>query len=138
MKGRGSARFNGGASATTDLADLQALMADNVGPFRDESRLTAALAHIRELRTTLPDRKPARVDGYDAVFRDWLELRNMALTAEAVALPALQRRESRGAHQREDFPDSDPAWRVNQIVSLREEQLTVRRQAVAEPKGAMA
>ena len=136
LQASGPANDTGNAAA--DIADLQALMADNVGPFRDEARLTAALARIRALRTALPGRKPRRAAGYDAAFKDWLELRNMALTAEAVTLPALYRRESRGAHQREDFPDSDPAWQVNQIVSLHDGQLNLRRQAVAEPERATA
>lgn len=129
---------NDTGNATADIADLQALMADNVGPFRDEDRLTAALAQIRTLRATLPGRKPPRAGGYDAAFMDWLELRNMALTAEAVTLPALHRRESRGAHQREDFPDSDPAWQVNQILSMHDGQLNLWRQPVAEPEKATA
>ena len=125
---------DGPPNAAADIADLQALMSDNVGPFRDDAKLTTALRQIRDLRAALPDRKPRLRSGFDAAYADWLELRNMTLTAEAVTLPALQRQESRGAHQREDFPDTDPAWVTNQVVSIRDDDLTVRRQAVAEPE----
>jgi succinate dehydrogenase/fumarate reductase flavoprotein subunit len=47
---------------------------------------------------------------------DWFDLRNMLLVARVVAQAALRRTESRGAHQREDFPGMLPEWRVNQVV----------------------
>jgi len=55
---------------------------------------------------------------FDPVLVDWLDLRNMLLVAQSVAVPALARNESRGAHQREDHPGLDDAWCVNQIVAL--------------------
>ena len=53
-----------------------------------------------------------------AAFLDAFDLRSALLTAETVALTALARNESRGAHQREDLPDADPAFERNQIVQL--------------------
>ena len=44
--------------------------------------------------------------------------RNMLLVAHTVTKAALWRTESRGAHQREDFPGMLPEWRVNQIAQL--------------------
>jgi succinate dehydrogenase / fumarate reductase, flavoprotein subunit len=45
-------------------------------------------------------------------------LRNMVTVARAVAASALSRTESRGAHQREDFPQTQPQWQVHQNVRL--------------------
>ncbi|MGH9146078.1 MAG: fumarate reductase/succinate dehydrogenase flavoprotein subunit, partial [Vicinamibacterales bacterium] len=46
-----------------------------------------------------------------------LDLANMLPISEAVARSAIERRESRGAHFREDYPDKDPAFgKVNIIV----------------------
>ena len=50
---------------------------------------------------------------------DWLDLRNMLLVARTVAAAALRRTESRGAHQREDFPGMVAEWGCNQVVRLR-------------------
>jgi succinate dehydrogenase / fumarate reductase flavoprotein subunit/fumarate reductase (CoM/CoB) subunit A len=49
-------------------------------------------------------------------LQDWFELRAMLTTAEAVVRSALARQESRGAHQREDFPASDDAFMKNQVL----------------------
>ena len=57
---------------------------------------------------------------------DWFDLRNMLLVARAVTQAALTRTESRGAHQREDFPGMLPEWHVNQVVRLRTAASTLR------------
>jgi succinate dehydrogenase/fumarate reductase flavoprotein subunit len=49
---------------------------------------------------------------------DWLDLRNMLLVARVVTEAALSRTETRGAQQREDYPQTSPDWAVNQFVSL--------------------
>ena len=49
---------------------------------------------------------------------DWFDLRNMLLVARAVAEAALARTETRGAQQREDYPQLSPDWAFNQTVNL--------------------
>ena len=48
---------------------------------------------------------------------DWFELRASLLAAQAVAAAALGRTESRGAHQRTDFPQRDPAQTGSRTVA---------------------
>jgi succinate dehydrogenase/fumarate reductase flavoprotein subunit len=56
--------------------------------------------------------------GFDLQRLEWFDLRNMLSVARAVAQSALARTESRGAHQREDYPQMLPAWQRHQRVRL--------------------
>jgi len=127
-----------GASGTGDspntaemIAALQATMADDVGPLRDAARLRHALARIGELAGALGDQPFGASTVFDLRRLEWFDLRNMLLVARTVAATALAREESRGAHQREDFPETEPAWRVNQIVRWRDGEITLARSPAA-------
>jgi len=104
------------------IARLQAIMADEVGPFRTAAKLDRALAGIAVLADELGERPPRFAGGTDAGFDlqrlEWFDLRNMLVVARAVAQSALARTESRGAHQREDFSQMLPDWRRHQRVRL--------------------
>ena len=55
---------------------------------------------------------------------EWFELRNGLLAAEALTLAALNRRESRGAHQRDDFPETLENFQISQRIMLEKGKLT--------------
>src|SRR5216684_388266 len=96
---------------------LQATMADDVGPFRTAAKLERALDSIGEMIGALGE-APIGDRAFDLRFLEWFDLRNMLTVAHTVAMAALARGESRGAHQREDFPGMLPEWRVNQVARL--------------------
>jgi succinate dehydrogenase/fumarate reductase flavoprotein subunit len=99
--------------------ELQKIMWQQAGPFRTGAKLAAALQRIRHMREhELVDACLGAEKSYNLDILDWFELRAMLVTSEAVVASALARAESRGAHQREDFPESDDALLKNQIVEL--------------------
>ena len=113
-----AAGHKGNAAAAFILEELRELMWRDVGPFRDVAGLERALARLAEMRRGLAHVAVVPGQGLNPALADWFELRASLVAAEAVARAALARRESRGAHQREDFPETDPAWQRNQRVTM--------------------
>ncbi len=94
-------------------------MFDQVGIFREPKPLQSALNTVRQLREEYPK---VGVGGKSRRFNldllRTLELRGMLDLAEVVALGALARQESRGAHFRRDFPERDDVnWMKHTIVT---------------------
>ncbi|HUG29969.1 MAG TPA: fumarate reductase/succinate dehydrogenase flavoprotein subunit [Candidatus Limnocylindria bacterium] len=89
--------------------DLQEVMQRLVGIYRVEADLQEAVDELAKLRARLPGLavRGGRVfnPGWNLVF----EVRNLLVVSEAITRSALQRTESRGAHSRLDFPDTDQA-----------------------------
>ena len=114
-------RADSGVPANVLQRKLQDLMWEDAGPFRTGDRLQRALDGIREIRESPVSARPA--EGYNLDLQDRLELRAMLTTAEAVVRAAIGRAESRGAHQRLDFPDSDPELVRNQVIEMTGEEI---------------
>jgi len=118
------------------VAELKALMADMVGPFRTEKKLRSALEAIARLKGEIGEIPFSSAAPFDPVLVDWLDLRNMLLVAQSVTVPALTRTESRGAHQREDHPGLDDTWCINQIVTLSRGRIELSRSPPSTGKAA--
>ena len=89
-------------------AELQESMMENVSVFRQKKGLTVALDKIKQLKTRYE--KISIQDKGNCFNRDLLdavELGNLLDLAEVITRGALHRKESRGAHFREDFPERD-------------------------------
>jgi succinate dehydrogenase/fumarate reductase flavoprotein subunit len=114
-----STRSRDGVRPVSLQAELQNLMWKNVGPFRTGAKLAAALGRIQQMqRDDLPNITVTDETLYNLDLLDWFELRAMLTTAEAIVGSALARNESRGAHQREDFPDSNESLLKNQVMEM--------------------
>ena len=107
------------------LQSLQATMSDDVGPLRTAASLQRALGRIGELSVALGERPFGDAGMFDMQRMDWFDLRNMLTVARTVTQAAVLRTESRGAHQREDFPEMKTEWQVNQIIRLRGRDLDI-------------
>ena len=97
--------------------DLQETMQELVGIVRRESEMARALEELAKLRQRA---ERVHVDGNRAYNPGWhtaLDLHNLLTVSEAVARSALERKESRGAHFRDDLPKADPAFaKLNVVV----------------------
>ena len=107
--------------------EMKSVMSDHVGVFRVEEGMQQAVDKIREIKERF---KNIRVDDqglkYNMNLIEAWELSNMLDIAEVTAVSALARKESRGAHSRDDHPERDDenwlkhtlAWLENGGVRL--------------------
>ena len=96
---------------------LQDIMQDLVGIVRQEQEMLQALERIRELKIASAS---VSVDGnreYNSGWHTALDLHNLLTVSEIVAYSALERKESRGAHFRDDFPAKDEQFGKFNIVA---------------------
>jgi succinate dehydrogenase/fumarate reductase flavoprotein subunit len=107
--------------------ELQKLMWEQAGPFRTGDRLALALSRIEAMqKKDLPECRVGSEQPFNPDLHDWFELRAMLMTAETVVRSALARTESRGAHQREDFPVADYRLLKNQVIEIKDGEMTLR------------
>lgn len=97
---------------------LRDVMWECCGVVRSEDRIKRGLDEVVRLRETFGsiDVRPTS-EGYGDLAHV-LDLRASLITAEASLLGALERRETRGAHNRSDYPNLDPALEVNLQTTL--------------------
>ncbi|MCI0656845.1 MAG: FAD-binding protein, partial [Acidobacteria bacterium] len=114
--------------------DLQGMMQDLVGIVRQESEMRRALEGIAGLKERAAR---VRVDGNRQFNPGWhtaLDLRHLLIVSEAITRSALERKESRGAHFREDHPKKDPEdGKVNLVVhSASDGSMRIERRSIPE------
>jgi succinate dehydrogenase / fumarate reductase flavoprotein subunit len=114
--------------------DLQEMMQDLVGIVRNEGEMQRALDGLQALWARA---RRVKVDGnrdYNPGWHTALDLANLLTASEAVTRSALERKESRGAHFREDFPDKDPAAAKFNVVTRRGPDGDMRVEKVPIPE----
>jgi succinate dehydrogenase / fumarate reductase flavoprotein subunit len=113
--------------------DLKMMMQEMFGVFREEGQMKEGLNILENLKHRCQGAGIFnRGSTYNQVLVRARELENMVLVAEAVARSALDRRESRGAHARTDFPNRDDAQYLSHTMAwLRQGEVTIAYQPVA-------
>ncbi len=107
----------GGESVADLKKELQTVMQNSFGVFRTESHMKEGVKKLADLRARIGEAHLVDKSGvFNTARMEALELDNLLEVAEATAIAAEGRRESRGAHAREDFPDRDDAnWLCHSI-----------------------
>ena len=98
--------------------DLQETMQHNVGIVRDESEMQAALEHLKTLWQRARKVGVIGTRDFNPGWHTALDLKNLLTVSEAITRAALERKESRGAQFREDYPEkSTELAKVSTVVS---------------------
>jgi succinate dehydrogenase / fumarate reductase flavoprotein subunit len=112
--------------------DLQEAMQSLVGIIRTEAELVRAVELLDELDGRA---RAVAVEGQRQFNPAWhlaLDLQSMLAVARATTLAAIARRESRGGHTRDDYPDPDPEHfgKLNMVVRLDKGTVTVTERPI--------
>jgi succinate dehydrogenase / fumarate reductase flavoprotein subunit len=117
--------------------DLQELMQNNVGIVRAEFEMQHALEQLQQLKARA---NRAGVIGHREFNPGWhtaLDLKNLLTVSEAITRAGLERKESRGAQFREDYPNKDERFaKVNTMISNGEDgSMQIRLEPLPELPG---
>jgi succinate dehydrogenase / fumarate reductase flavoprotein subunit len=112
--------------------DLQNMMQANVGIVRLQNEMEFALAGIEKLKARAAK---VAVQGHLEYNPGWhtaIDLKHLLTISEAITIASIDRKESRGGHFREDFPDKDPAAaKYNSVISKQADgSMKLRREPI--------
>lgn len=111
--------------------DLELTMWECVGVVREESDLKEGIQRIDSFKDRLERVAVGGSKRYNLAWNEAMDVRNLITAAEMVARSALFREESRGAHYRSDYPDSDDEnWLANVYVQQGEDGMVTTREDV--------
>ena len=115
-------------------SDLQGMMQDLVGIVRLENEMQNALVGIKKLwdravKVAVPSNRE-----YNPGWHTALDLKHLLTISEAITMSAIDRKESRGGHFREDYPNKDPqAQKYNTVLAKADDgSMKLRREPIPE------
>jgi succinate dehydrogenase / fumarate reductase flavoprotein subunit len=98
----------GGENVAALRKELQDVMQNHFGVFRNEEFMREGVKKLADLRGRIENAELTdKSQAYNTARIEALELHNLFEVAEATAITAEERKESRGAHARDDYPDRD-------------------------------
>jgi succinate dehydrogenase / fumarate reductase flavoprotein subunit len=123
----------GGENPYAIQRDLQEMMQSLVGIIRNEGELKEAVQRLEALKDRA---RRVRVEGGRVFNPGWhlaLDLGALLTVSEATTLAALERKESRGGHTREDYPKADSHFaKVNVVIRQSNGRMTVTQEPLRE------
>jgi succinate dehydrogenase / fumarate reductase, flavoprotein subunit len=125
---------DGGGGPYQVQQELQTMMQTLVGIVRTEPEMKRALMGIDRLKERARQIGVVGNREYNPGWHTGLDLANLLTVSEAITRAAMERRESRGGHFREDYPEKDPAGATFNIVIRKGEDARMRlsREAIPE------
>ncbi len=116
--------------------ELQDLMQNQVGIVRNDGELRGALEALQRLQERVKRVEAQGNREYNSGWHTALDLRNLMTVAEAVTRAAIERKESRGAHFREDHLGKDEEWGRTMLVIRQGDDgaMEIRREPVSPPR----
>ncbi len=104
------------------IEKVKKIMWKYAGIIRQEEKLKRGLSELTNIKDEVEAAsRPISDSNCEEIWQN-LDLRNVLLSAELVFESALYRKESRGAHYREDYPSTEEEWKKNILVSKGENQ----------------
>jgi succinate dehydrogenase / fumarate reductase flavoprotein subunit len=120
---------DGGENPYTVQQDLQEVMQRLVGIIRTAPELEEAQAELDKLQVRAERLSVEGDRRYNPGWHLAIDLHNMLLVSQCVALAALTRQESRGGHTRDDYPGPDPEWaKKNLVLTYENDQVHLKEQ----------
>jgi succinate dehydrogenase / fumarate reductase, flavoprotein subunit len=124
---------NGNENPYSVHADLQDCMQNLVGIIRTESELKKALDVIDQLKKRARNLKVEGNRQYNTGWHLALDLHSLLSFAEAASIAAIERKESRGGHTRDDYPNTDPKFaKANIVIRRKNGDVTVSQEPLPE------
>ena len=113
---------------------LQEMMQQLVGIVRNETEMLRAMEHLRLMRQRAANVTVTGNREFNPGWHTALDLHNMLTISEAVTMAALERKESRGAHFREDYPEKDAnSGKFNLVIKKNTDgQMAIRQEPIPE------
>ena len=126
-------RENGDSPFDVQFA-LQEMMQQLVGIVRNETEMLRAMEHLRLMRQRAANVTVTGNREFNPGWHTALDLHNMLTISEAVTMAALERKESRGAHFREDYPEKDAnSGKFNLVIKKNTDgQMVIRQEPIPE------
>ncbi|EQB62874.1 MAG: succinate dehydrogenase flavoprotein subunit [candidate division Zixibacteria bacterium RBG-1] len=122
-----------GETAYKIISDLQEMMETYVGIVREEKELSLAVEKIQQLKKRAQNVCATGDKAYNPGWNYALDLTSLLTVSEAIILAAKERKESRGALTRIDYPNTEEDWgKVNVVIRKKGTEMTVAKEPLSE------